>query len=99
MPPLLNIIGDANNMDWDTVLVYSCENSCPQSREEYIEAVYDADQEKYFELDKRSNKDIWRNWMNCVAKQQPSYKIMFLKKQLILILFHRINTRYNMYVR
>ena len=56
MPPLLNIIGDANNMDWDTVLVYSCENSCPQSREEYIEAVYDADQEKYFELDKRTNK-------------------------------------------
>ena len=58
MPPLLNVINDANNMDWDTVLVYSCENSCPQSREEYIEVIYDPDQEKYFELDKRTNKDI-----------------------------------------
>ena len=56
MPPLLNVINDANNMDWDTVLVYSCENSCPQGREEYIEVIYDPDQGKYFELDKRTNK-------------------------------------------
>ena len=56
MPPLLNVIGDTNNMDWDTVLVYSCENSCPQSREEYVEAVYDPDQEKFLQLDNTINK-------------------------------------------
>jgi pre-rRNA-processing protein TSR4 len=51
MPSLLSTIEDAgytNNMSWETILIYSCENSCKNSYEEHVIVIYDPDEEQLF---------------------------------------------------
>ena len=72
MPSLLSTIEqDTNgnntmNMNWETILIYSCENSCKDSYEEHVVAIYDPDEELMFNKRANATKPNNRNHNNKV---------------------------------
>ena len=72
MPSLLSTIEqDTNgnntmNMNWETIVIDSCENSCKDSYEEHVVAIYDPDEELMFNKRANATKPNNRNHNNKV---------------------------------